>query len=191
MAQKLIFVQKQHLTPQCIVLIGGPGTGKSTLINALADKDFPIFEEVSRQVTREAQQQGIEQLFLTEPLLFSQKLLEGRIAQFEAAKKIDAPFVFLDRGIPDVLAYLDHVGQTYPISFVEACRKHRYDRVFELFPWRDIHVTDGERYEDFETGVQLHRALEKTYTYYGYKPCCIPQVSVQERADFLLKTLAI
>lgn len=67
---------------QKIALIGGPGTGKTTLINALKTKGYSCMEEISRQVTLEAQEKGIEQLFLEDPLMFSEQLLIGRQKQF-------------------------------------------------------------------------------------------------------------
>jgi len=62
------------LNPKKIVIAGGPGTGKTTLINHLKIRGFLCYNEISRQVTLEARKAGIEQLFLTEPLLFSKKL---------------------------------------------------------------------------------------------------------------------
>ena len=53
---------------QKIALIGGPGTGKTTLINALKAKGYNCMEEISRQITLEAQEKGIDQLFLEDPL---------------------------------------------------------------------------------------------------------------------------
>ena len=87
---------------QKIVLIGGPGTGKSTVLNKLREKDFFCFDEVSREVILKAQKKGIEQLFLTEPLLFSEMLLEGREEQYLLAENRKENIIFLDRGIPDI-----------------------------------------------------------------------------------------
>ena len=64
---------------EIIVIIGGPGTGKSSIINGLVAKGYCCYPEISREVTLEAQKRGIEQLFLEDPLLFSQMLLDGRI----------------------------------------------------------------------------------------------------------------
>ena len=75
--------EKQHK----IVLIGGPSTGKTTILKALKEKGFHCFEEVSREITSNAQKNGIEQLFLTNPLLFSEMLLEGREKQYHDAEK--------------------------------------------------------------------------------------------------------
>ena len=72
-----------------IVLIGGPGTGKTSVINELIKRDYFCMPEISRQVTLKAQEKGIDQLFLTEPLLFSKMLLEGREQQFITADKSD------------------------------------------------------------------------------------------------------
>ena len=65
-----------------IVITGGPGTGKSTLVNELIRRGHTCLEEISRQVTLDAKEQGIDQLFLTKPLLFSELLLKGRQKQF-------------------------------------------------------------------------------------------------------------
>ena len=102
-----------------IVLIGGPGTGKSTVLNALEELNFHCMPEVSREVTLEAQKKGIQQLFLTEPLLFSKLLLEGRERQYIEANKSDSNVVFFDRGLPDVYAYLEYSEDDYPGYFKE------------------------------------------------------------------------
>ncbi|MEH6405830.1 MAG: ATP-binding protein [Leeuwenhoekiella sp.] len=172
-----------------VVLIGGPATGKSTLLKAIEAKGYPCLEEVSRQVTKAAQEEGISQLFLTKPLLFSEKLLDQRIIQFEQAATFKAPFVFIDRGIPDVVAYLDYVGEPYPQSFLEDCTKYMYDVIFVLPPWEEIHETDGERYENFEQAQAIQEALLNSYRKLGYTPVEVPKMSVKKRVDFVLNYL--
>mgnify|MGYP006157050551 CR=1 FL=1 len=104
---------------EIVVLIGGPSSGKTTLIEALKDKGHTCYPEISREVIREAQEQGIEQLFLEKPLLFSELLLEGRKKQFNEALKETSDIVFLDRGIPDVLAYMHYIGDSYPAFLIK------------------------------------------------------------------------
>ena len=174
-----------------IVITGGPGTGKSSLINELIKRDFTCFEEVSRQVTLDARKNGIEQLFLTKPLRFSELLLEARAQQFIDASKVKAPVVFLDRGLPDVLAYMDYVNSEYPNQFVEACQNHVYDTVFVLAPWQDIFVSDSERYENFDQAVAIHQSLLETYQRFGYDLIDVPFESIEHRADFILDVLKL
>lgn len=172
---------------EIVLLIGGPGTGKSTLIDVLSKRGFVCYPEVSRQVIIEAQKQGIEQLFLEQPLLFSQKLLEGRIKQHREALSEQNNIVFIDRGIPDVLAYIHYLGDTdYPDAFDQACKEHRYTKLFLLPVWEEIYISDNERYEDFEQAKQIQEFLIKTYKDLGYSLIEVPKDTPQKRADFIL-----
>tara|TARA_R110002051_G_scaffold3333_1_gene18022 strand:- start:24300 stop:24836 length:537 start_codon:yes stop_codon:yes gene_type:complete len=176
--------------PKKVLLIGGPSTGKSTLLKELQNLGYPCLEEVSREVIKKAQNQGIEQLFLTEPLLFSELLLRARIVQFEEASQDTSEVVFIDRGIPDTVAYMDFINQAYTVEFTKACHFYIYDAVYVLPPWEAIHTTDEERYEDFAHAQKLQKALIKTYKKYGYKPVEVPIGPVKERAQFLLDHLS-
>ena len=64
--------------PQRIVLTGGPSTGKTAIIQALEAQGQLCMQEISREVTRAARQQGIEQLFVSDPLAFSEALFAGK-----------------------------------------------------------------------------------------------------------------
>lgn len=172
-----------------IVITGGPGTGKSTLIHALMESGYTCTEEISRQITLDAQKEGIDQLFLSNPLLFSELLLKGRQKQFTNANSLSSEIVFFDRGIPDVLAYMDYVGDSYPNYFEAPCKNNLYDGVFILKPWRSIYTTDNERYESFEQAEKIHDCLVKTYQKYNYHLIDVPFDTVENRTDFILKTL--
>jgi predicted ATPase len=175
---------------EIIVIIGGPGTGKTSIIEKLIANGHCCYPEISRQVTLEAQKQGIEQLFLKNPLLFSELLLEGRKKQFESACNEPHEVVFLDRGIPDVLAYMHYIGDSYPSFFDTACREHIYTRIFILPPWEEIYVSDKERYENFEQAKLIYNHLTETYQNYGYELIEVPKDSVDNRILFILDKIS-
>jgi len=177
------------LNKEIVVIIGGPGTGKTTIIEGLLAKGFCCYPEISREVTLEAKKQGIEQLFLENPLLFSELLLEGRKKQFHNAQKEPHDIVFLDRGIPDVLAYMHYIGDSYPAFFDQACRDHIYTKIFLLPPWEDIYISDNERYENFEQAKLIYNHLTETYQKYGYDLIEVPKGTVEERISFILNQL--
>ena len=173
-----------------IVLIGGPGTGKTTLINALKSDGYHCMEEISRQVTIDAQEKGIDQLFLEDPLIFSQQLLLGRQNQFKIAESLKQDLVFFDRGLPDVIAYLDYLGSSYPETFKKVCSQYKYDCVFILKPWKAIYKQDNERYETFNQAIEIHNYLVESYTKFGYTIIDTPFGTVQERIDFIVNYLS-
>lgn len=172
-----------------IVITGGPGTGKTSIINELKKRGHICLEEISRQVTLNARKEGIDQLFLTQPLLFSKLLLEGREKQFKEADSSSKEFVFIDRGLPDVLAYMDYIGDDYPDRFVESCQTHVYDLVFILEPWQEIFVSDTERYENFDQAVKIHHHLFNTYERFEYKLQDVPFDTIENRANFILQAV--
>jgi predicted ATPase len=177
------------LNKEIVVIIGGPGTGKTTIIEGLLAKGFCCYPEISREVTLEAKKQGIEQLFLENPLLFSELLLEGRKKQFYNAQKEPHDIVFLDRGIPDVLAYMHYIGDSYPAFFDLACREHTYTKIFVLPPWEEIYESDNERYENFEQATLIYNHLTETYQKYGYHLIEVPKGTVEDRISFILNQL--
>ena len=175
---------------EIIVIIGGPGTGKTTIIDGLVENGYCCYPEISRQVTAQAQQQGIEQLFLENPLLFSELLLEWRKKQFLDAHQEPHNVVFIDRGIPDVLAYMHYIGDSYPAFFDAACREHIYSKIFILPPWEDIYISDQERYENFEQAKLIHNHLVETYQKYGYELIEVPKDTVDKRILFILDKIS-
>jgi len=169
-----------------IVFAGGPGTGKSETLKALNKMGCHCFGEISRQITKEAQQQGIDQLFLKDPLLFSQKLLEGRVQQYLEAEQLSEKICFFDRGIPEITAYMHYKKEKVPAKFIEANHKHQYDQVF-IFPiWHQIYTSDNERYESLEEALIIEKYIRKTYEQLNYDLIDVPQAGIDARTDFIL-----
>ncbi|CAM1371058.1 ATPase [Tenacibaculum litopenaei] len=175
---------------QKIVLIGGPGTGKSSILNEFIRRGYECMPEISREVTLKAQEEGIDQLFLEKPLLFSQLLLEGRELQYQNSLKSDNKYIFFDRGVPDVHAYMNYLGTDYPEDFLQKSKACKYDKVFMLAPWEEIYQSDNERYETFEQAVKISSFLHEAYSEIGYDIIDVPFGTVDERCDFILASLA-
>ncbi len=174
---------------QRIVITGGPGTGKTTLINELERRNFKCTPEISRQVTLMARKKGIDHLFLEDPLLFSKLLLEGREQQYIDASNTNASVIFFDRGIPDVHAYMNHFNTKYPDIYIKKSEKYKYDHIFLLPPWEGIYTTDNERYESYELSINIYNHLKIAYSELNYKIIEVPFGKVNDRVNFILKQL--
>jgi predicted ATPase len=168
---------------QRIVFIGGPGTGKSTLLKLIENQGYKVHHEISREVTASAQKQGVEQLFLEDPLNFSNQLLHGRIQQFENAIN---GLNFYDRGIPDVPAYHHYTNDPIPQEYLDASKEYRYDQVFFLPPWKEIYTSDQERYESYDQAMEIAQILLKFYRSLDYQPIKVPKMSLGDRLRFII-----
>ncbi len=169
-----------------ILLTGGPGTGKTTVLNRLKQRGYFCFEEVSRVIIKAAQKKGIEQLFLTHPDEFNQKILSGRINQHLEGRKIDAGICFLDRGLPDIIAYNNYIGANTSEAVLKAVQKYRYDFVFVFPPWKNIYTKDNERYESFNESVKIYENLKNTYTDLNYEVLEVPINTASDRVNYIL-----
>jgi predicted ATPase len=174
---------------QKIVITGGPGSGKTTLIEALSKKNFYCFPEISREITLKSQKEGIEQLFVEDPISFSEKILEGRVKQFELAEETPADVIFFDRGIPDTVAYLNFSKQSYSNDFEIISNNKRYSKVFLLPPWEAIYERDAVRYESFNESEEIYHHIKIIYGKYGYDLIEVPRLSIDHRIDFILNYL--
>ena len=172
-----------------IAIIGGPSSGKTSLINNLKIRGYTCKEEVSREIIKKAKEKGIDQIFLNSPIWFSEKLLTQRIKQFKEAEKNIDQYVFFDRGIPDIVAYLDYIKFNYSNIFIEESYNYRYDKVFILPPWKEIYIRDNERYETFDQAFEINKFLVKWYTKFGYEIKSIPKLSIENRIDFILENV--
>ena len=180
-----------------IVITGGPSVGKTSLVEHLKSLEYICFPEVIREFTiEETENKTTEDLksnpivFADDSLLFNQRLMAGRSGQYKESQQLDTDYIFFDRGLPDVLAYMDFFDQSYDEAFTKVCEDMAYDMVFILPPWETIFALDGERYESYEELIQLNECLTERYTHFGNTPIVVPKATVDERVQFILNKLA-
>ncbi len=168
------------------VLTGGPGSGKTALIEGLARAGFARSVEAGRGVIQDQVAIGGPALPWHDRTAFAELMLCWEMRSWHMALA-QAGAVFFDRGIPDVAGYLRLQGLPVPGHVEKAVRLFRYNRrVFITPPWREIFAQDRERRQDFDEAVRTYDTMVATYAGYSYELVEIPRTGVEERVRFVI-----
>lgn len=173
-----------------VVLTGGPGAGKSTLIDALAAAGFATSPEAGRAIVRDHVAIGGPALPWADTTLFAELILGWELRSHHAAAGRPGP-VFFDRGVPDVAGYYRLLGRTVPAHVQRAAERFRYhSTVFLAPPWPEIYTGDTERRQSLREAERTYECMLGAYTDLGYHPVPLPRVDVAARVRFVLATLS-
>lgn len=176
---------------QLYVVTGGPGSGKSALIDALGARGVAVADEVGRAVIRQQVAIGGQGLPWADRALFAELMLSWEVRAHEAAVGGEVRPVVFDRGVPDVLGYLTLSGLPVPDHVRTAAETCRYDAaVFVAPPWEAIFGPDAERKQDFAEAVRTFDMMTSVYAGLGYELVELPKASVQARAAFVMERIA-
>jgi predicted ATPase len=176
-----------HQNTKRIVLTGSPSSGKTTLLNHIITLGYRCFEEVSREIIQHSMDEGLDVTPWQNLDAFSSLVWRKRIKQFEEASP---GWNFYDRSLLDVVAYQELDMQPISADYERIMEQYRYDIVFIARPWPDIFINDEHRREDWNQALSVDDALIKAYKKRGYTPIVLPEVSVKERAEFVLNHIS-
>lgn len=170
------------------IITGGPGFGKTSLIEALKTDGYRCSKEYARDLILFQEKINGDILPWKQPRLFQQEILNKRISFFESVP--DGEIAFADRAIPDQLAFALYKGFGSPDVLEKAARNYRYAPVvFVTPPWAEIFVNDSIRTETFDEAKKLHETILKTYRNLNYRIIELPLVSISERKKHILQNL--
>ncbi len=168
------------------IFTGGPGSGKTSVIKALAARGYVCVAEVGRQIICEQALIGGDAHHGGDRLKYRELMLSRSIYTFNAVEEREKP-VFLDRGIPDLVGYGTLIGVETPPHILKAATLFRaHKQVFIMPPWREIFAQDAERKQDFVEAHETWRVMAKTYPPLGYELIEVPRMCISDRVDFIL-----
>ena len=168
------------------VITGVPSSGKTTLLEVLEKKGYKVFYEWARiLIDREMKKGKTLKEIRKDEVAFQREVLKLKI-DFE--KKLSLrQLVFMERGIPDSIAYMKMCGVTKDKVLEKAVKTCHYKKVFLLDPIK--YALDYARTESQEEAMLIDDLLEKSYTDLDIEVVRIPKMFVSKRVNFILKHL--
>ncbi len=174
-----------------VIIAGGPGSGKSTLIAALEARGHACAGEAGRAILMHQTAIDGPAQHSRDAALYAELMLSWEMRTYDLMRDTAGP-VFFDRGVPELTGYFELMGLAIPDHFRRAAALFRYHAtVFVAPPWREIYRQDAQRRQDFDEAVRSHAALAKAYRDAGYQMVDLPRASPAARADFVLDMLAL
>lgn len=171
------------------IITGGPGVGKTTLLNELVKRGYSFVPEVARIIIKEQVEAGGDALPWSNTRKYADLMLSRSVTDYVGLSDSDDIY-FFDRGIPDTYGYEVLMKFDIPHSLQSAVESYRYNPVvFILPPWKEIYETDNERKQDYDEAVETYNVMIATYCNLGYITVDVPLLPVCERADFVLNRL--
>lgn len=176
--------------PRFFLLTGCSGAGKSTTLNALSARGAQTIVEPGRRIVQREQARGGSALPWVDIRQFAETALALAARDLhEAAQSLalDAP-VFCDRGLVDAALALERLGgQSAHTLLADHARYER--QVFLFEPWPELNQTDAERQLEFDAALEEYEAIASALPQLGYTAMIVPQLSPDQRADFILAAI--
>ena len=179
-------MEKQNKTTNWYVITGGPSTGKTTIINLLTEKGYKTTIEHARHYIDTMKEEGrtVEEI-RTNKRKFQLGVLDMQIEQEAELSPSDT--VFLDRAIPDAMAYYRFLKLEYDKILLDAMKEVAYKKIFILD--RLLFVNDYARTEDEQAQKLIHQLIIEVYQSLEFPVVFVPVISPDERVEFILKNL--
>lgn len=168
------------------VITGGPSSGKTTTVNILRERGYITTMEHARHFldTQRLKGRTIEEVRKNQRE-FQLGVLDMQIEQEnEIAPEVQ---VFLDRAIPDALAYYRFLNLSVDEKLIKALQTVSYKKIFimDYLPLKN----DYARNENAEAQKKIHELITEVYESLSFPVVHVPVLPAEERVDFILKNL--
>lgn len=115
-----------------IGITGGPGTGKSSILEVLKEKGFQVIPEAYTSLYTQAKNDNKLTEFFADPVKLRSNLIEKQIEREDARNKTKP--TISDRTVLDPIFFGELYNIKMPSQLYEKAENRRYDLIFFLEP---------------------------------------------------------
>jgi predicted ATPase len=169
---------------QICVIAGGPCSGKTSVLEALAEAGYRAQEETAERLIKEGVAQGRSAEDLrADPVQWQRDIYRQDHALFDSLP-VDE-LVFTDTSMIESMVFGERAGFSTGPKLDAWLRHTRYAKVFFLDPLTDYEQT-AVRIESQQAAVEISAAVKDRYRRHGYELIAVPSAPVAQRVQFIL-----
>jgi len=175
-----------------IVITGGPGTGKTTLLEKMKEHDYKVVPEAAREFLS-GKGERRKKILARDQLVMARNI--HRIQQEQHKTVTDRHL--LDRSPIDPIAYIEADEKKPTRGTLRVAKAYDPEMVFLLAPLKN-YKKDATRKEDETTAKKIHDRIRQVYARLGHKIIDVPDFSapgmeeteaVAKRAEFVKRKI--
>ncbi|MCK9595739.1 ATP-binding protein [Candidatus Pacearchaeota archaeon] len=170
-----------------IVITGGPCSGKTTVIEELSKRGYPVLRETAKEIVAARKNISVtkEESDIRQELIFNEQS-----AKEDRAEKENYGIIFMDRGLIDGLGYsLLYAGEESIQKYLPVVKNKHYDAIFVFEPVPFDSGGFRSENENEEESKKIRDSICELYQRLGYNPISVPVMSVEERVEFILERI--
>ncbi|HTQ64056.1 MAG TPA: AAA family ATPase [Puia sp.] len=166
------------------VISGGPGAGKTSLLNFLSSKGYAYIPETAREIIKRRISEGLSPR--PDPASFARQMFDKDFENY-VSNSDKTSLLFFDRSFIDSAGLLQEADPNRYEQIKTTHLTNRYNqKVFITPPWEEIFCNDAERDQSFRESIEVCDRVCKWYAAYHYELILLPKDTIENRAGFIL-----
>lgn len=175
------------------IITGGPGSGKTSIINELAKRGYLIAPEAATDVIEDDLQQNIQVPWMADDYHIKVSVLMAkRQEEVRSSKKTVA---FFDRGHLDGITYILLQRRKLPQEVVDYVQATLDDNFFDrkVFFIENLEFCEQapHRDENLEEALEKSRQIKQNYQALGYEVINIPPGTIEQRCQWIINQISM
>lgn len=190
----------ENQTQRKFVITGGPGVGKSSIINYLAKEGHTVVQEAATDIIKEELAKGTQEPWNQD--WFEDRVIECHNSRYAEAVASQAQHIFFDRGHIDPVVYILRRGLELPQNIKEEVQRSidqaLYDKTVFFIDNLGFVEQEDFRVETNDVSISIEKDIKRSYKTLGYKIIKIPafkseprEIAIQKRAEMILQHCGI
>ncbi len=161
-----------------IIITGGPGSGKTTIINRLKKMGYRIIPESANIMIG---------MYKIKPSAYRQRKIQENQIFLENLIQEESGIFFLDQGLIDIDVY-NRLNKCKSVDKKIIYKSEYYNKVFVLDNLNKKYYPDN-REESYTLSKKINKKIIQEYNNYGFEIIKVKKETINNRVKFIINNI--